>query len=78
MSLMPDCRGMSRRLSEARDSGRPLGPLELFHLWICDVCRRLRSQLDVVGRGARRPPEAGPVLSAEAKLRLRRSLDGAA
>jgi hypothetical protein len=55
-----------------------LGPLELFHLWICDVCRRLRSQLDVVGRGARRPPEAGPVLSAEAKLRLRRSLDGAA
>lgn len=78
MSFLPDCRDMSRRLSEARDSGRALGPRELFHLWICGVCRRLRLQLALVGRAARRPPEDGPALSPEAKERLRRSFGGGA
>jgi hypothetical protein len=73
VSLLPDCRDMSRRLSEALD-GRALGPRERLHLWICDACRRLRFQLALVGRAARRPPESGPELSAEAKARLRRAL----
>ena len=76
MSFIPDCRDMSRRLSEARDAGRALGPRERIHLWMCDVCRRLRAQLELMGRGARRPPESGPALSPEAKERLRRSLRG--
>ena len=50
MSLLPDCRDMSRRISEALDGGRALGPRERLHLWICDVCRRLRAQLALVGR----------------------------
>lgn len=78
MSLLLDCRDMSRRLSDALDDGRALRPRERLHLWICDVCRRLRSQLALVGRSARRPPEGGPALSAEAKERLRRALDGPA
>ena len=76
MSLLPDCRDMSRRLSEIRDSGRALRPRERLHLWVCDVCRRLRFQLALVGRGARRPPEGGPALTPAAKERLRRALGG--
>ena len=76
MSLIPDCRDMSRRLSEELDGGRALGPRERLHLWLCDVCRCLRLQLSLVARGVRRPPEAGPELSREAKERLRRALDG--
>ena len=78
MSLLLDCRDMSRRLSEALDAGRAPGPRERLHLWICGVCRRLRAQLALVGRAARRPPEGGPALSAESKARLRRALDGPA
>ncbi|MFI5349446.1 MAG: zf-HC2 domain-containing protein [Elusimicrobiota bacterium] len=76
MSLLPDCREMSRRLSEASDTGRALSLSERIHLWICDVCRRLLFQLALVGRGARRAPEGGPALSPEAKARLRRALGG--
>jgi hypothetical protein len=76
VSLLPDCRDMSRRLSDARDTGRALGPLERVHLWMCDVCRRLRFQLALVASAARRPPEGGASLSPEAKERLRRSLRG--
>jgi len=72
---MPDCRGMSRGLSEVRDGERRLRIGEHLHLWICDVCRRLRAQLELVGLSARRPPEAGPPLSLQAKERLRRALD---
>ena len=78
MSFLPDCRDMSRRLSDARDTGRALRPRERLHLWLCDACRRLRFQLALVGAAARRPPEAGPALSPEAKARLRRSLGGGA
>ncbi len=76
MSFLPGCRDMSRRLSEALDGGRALGPREHVHLWICDVCRRLRFQLTVIGRAARRPPEEGPALSPQAKDRLRRAFGG--
>ena len=76
MSFLPDCRDMSRVLSEIRDSGRALRPGERVHLWICDVCRRLRFQLAVVARGARRSPQGGPALSPDAAARLRRALGG--
>jgi hypothetical protein len=76
MSFLPDCRDMSRRLSEIRDTGRALRPGERLHLWLCDVCRRLRFQLALIGRGARRPPEGGPALTPQAKERLRRAVDG--
>ena len=76
MRMIPDCRDMSRRLSEALDSGRALRLRELLHLWACDVCRRLRFQLALVGAAARRAPDAGPSLSPGAKERLRRSLGG--
>lgn len=75
MSLLPSCADMSRILSEARDSGRPLGAHARLHLWVCAVCRRLRVQFDVLARAARTAPEGGPSLSAEAKARLRRSLE---
>ena len=74
MSWMPDCRDMSRFLSEARDAGGSLSLSARLHLWICDACRRVRAQFDIVGRAARRSPEGGPSLSREAKERLRRSL----
>jgi len=73
--LLPDCRDMSRRLSEERD-GRALGWRERLHLRLCDVCARLRAQLGVLGRAAAAPPADGPALSPEAKARLRRSLGG--
>ncbi len=75
MSLMPSCVDMSRILSEARDSGRPLGAHARLHLWVCEVCRRLRVQFDVLARAARSAPEAGPGLTEQAKERLRRSLE---
>jgi hypothetical protein len=78
VSLLPDCRDMSRRLSDALDGGRALGARERLHLWICGVCRRLRFQLALVARAARRPPEGGPALTAAAKERLRRALGGPA
>ena len=76
MSLLPTCRDLSRILSEARDTGRPLGAHARLHLWVCEVCRRLRVQFDLVCEAAKKAPEAGPGLSAEAKERLRRTLDG--
>lgn len=74
MSLLPSCRDVSRLLSEARDTGRPLGMHTRLHLAICDVCRRVLAQFEVLGAAARREPAAGPSLSAEAKERLRRAL----
>lgn len=75
MSLLPSCREVSRLLSEALDSGRPLGMHVRIHLSICDVCRRVLAQFELIRRGAARPPEGGPGLSPEAKARLRRSLE---
>ncbi|MDE2490534.1 MAG: anti-sigma factor [Elusimicrobia bacterium] len=74
MKLLPDCRDMSSRLSEARDSGRALTLGERLHLLMCAWCRRFRVQLDVLGLAAARAPEGGPSLSAEAKARIRRAL----
>lgn len=76
MSFLPDCRDMSRVLSELRDSGRAPTARERLHLWVCDVCRRVRAQFGVLGETASRAPEKGPGLSPEAKARLRRALDG--
>ena len=74
MSLLPGCRDLARTLSDARDTGRPLGLRALLHLWICAVCRRLRDQLALLGDLAKKAPEDGPSLSEEAKARLRRTL----
>jgi len=73
VSLLPDCRDMSRRLSDERD-GRALGLRARLHLLFCGVCSRLRSQLAFLGRAARAEPSGGTALSAEAKARLRRAL----
>jgi hypothetical protein len=74
MDWLPDCRDMSRLLSESRDAGGSLSLSARLHLWICDACRRVRAQFGVVGRAAARAPEGGPALSSDAKERLRRAL----
>lgn len=73
MSLLPTCRDVSRLLSEARDSGRPLGLHVRLHLGICDVCKRVRAQFKALGAAVKKEP-AGGILSADAKERLRRAL----
>ena len=75
MSLLPSCRDVSKLLSEALDSDRPLGMHARLHLSICSVCRCVAAQFAWLRHGAARPPEGGPALSAEAKARLKRSLD---
>lgn len=74
MSLLPNCREMSRVMSDARDTGKPLGFGARLHLLICDVCSRLLRQLAVLGDSVRATPASGPALSNEAKERLRRAL----
>ena len=74
MSLLPSCREVSRLLSEALDSGRPLGMHTRIHLSICVVCRRVLAQFALIRHGAARAPETDATLSAEAKARLRRAL----
>jgi hypothetical protein len=77
MSLLPSCRDVSKLLSEARDTGRPLGLHVRLHLSICDVCRRVRAQFALLGAAAGKAPESGPGLSSGARERLRRALRGA-
>lgn len=76
MSLLPSCKEVSRLLSEALDSGRPLGMHARIHLGICEVCRRVHAQFALLRHGAALSPEEGPSLSSEAKARLRRALKG--
>lgn len=75
MSLLPTCRDLSRLLSEARDTGRPLGAHARLHLWVCAACRRLKLQLGLLGDAVKKTPEAGPSLGADAKARLKRALE---
>lgn len=77
MSFLPSCREVSRYLSEALDSGRPLGMHARLHLSLCEACRRALAQFALLRHGAARAagvPESGPSLSDEAKARLRRAL----
>ena len=74
MSLLPSCREVSKLLSQSLDSGRPLGMHVRLHLSICEACRRVRAQFELLRRAAARAPEAGPSLSSDAKARLRRFL----
>jgi hypothetical protein len=74
--FLPDCRDMSRLLSEARDAGGRIGLRMRLHLAICDVCRRVRAQFALLGAAAGNAPESGPALSPGAKERLRRALGG--
>jgi hypothetical protein len=74
VSLLPSCRDVSKLLSQARDTGRPLGMHVRIHLSICDVCRRVLAQFALLGAFARKAPEAGPGLSDAAKDRLRRAI----
>ena len=76
MRLLPSCRDVSVYLSEALDSGRPLGMHVRLHLALCEACRRVLAHFALIRHGAGRAPEAGPSLSAEAKARLRRCLGG--
>lgn len=74
MSLLPSCRDVSRLLSEALDSGRPVGLHVRLHLSVCEVCRRVLKQFGVLRHGAARAHERGPSLSPEAKARIARFL----
>lgn len=74
MSFLPSCREVSKHLSEALDSGRPLGMHVRIHLSICEACRRVLSQFALIRHGAARASETGASLSPEAKARLRRAL----
>ena len=71
MKLLPSCRDVSEYLSEAMDSGRPLGMHVRLHLTLCEACRRVLAQFALIRHGASRVPEAGPSLTPEAKSRLR-------
>jgi len=75
VSFLPSCREVSRRLSEALDSGRPLGMHVRLHLSLCEACRRVLAQFALLRHGAARAPETGPSLSLEAKARLRRAVE---
>lgn len=77
MSVLPTCRDMSARLSEARDSGRGLDPYERLHLWFCFWCRRFRLQLRFLGEVAGLEPKSRHRLSADAKKRLKKALKAA-
>jgi hypothetical protein len=68
----PRCRQITERLSEARDSRRPLSLIERFHLLICGGCTRFWRQIRMLGDAAARSAPAA--LSGEAKERMRRSL----
>lgn len=74
--MIPRCRDISRRVSEQLDGGPRLTPFERLHLLYCLACRRLRRQLELIARAAARVPEAGPRLSEDAKIRMRRRLGG--
>jgi hypothetical protein len=78
-SLMPNCREMSRRSSDALE--REPGLFDRIgarvHLAMCATCRRYRAQLTLLHRTARRwRPEDGSAkrLSPEAKERLKVAL----
>lgn len=75
MSLLPSCVEVSRLLSDSLDSGRHLGMHVRLHLSVCEVCRRVLAQFELIRRAAARAPEEGPALSPEAKARLRRALE---
>lgn len=74
MSLLPSCKEVARLVSDSLDSGRPLGLHAKIHLGVCEVCRRLLAQFELLRRGAASAPDAGPCLTDAAKERLKRSL----
>lgn len=74
MSFLPSCRDVSKHLSAALDSGRPLAMHVRLHLTLCETCRRVLAQFALLRHGAARAGEAGPPLTDEAKARLRRLL----
>lgn len=74
MSLLPSCRDVAKLASDALDAGRPLGLHARLHLGICEACRRVVAQFELLRRAAPRAPEEGPGLTTEAKTRLRRAL----
>jgi hypothetical protein len=80
---MMDCRTASRAQSEMLD--RPLSPSTRAGLWlhllICKWCRRYGKQIRFLREAARDHPDqltgaAPPGLSAEARERIKRSLQG--
>jgi len=75
MSLLPSCRDVARHLSDSLDGGRHLGMHVRLHLSVCEVCRRVLAQFELIRRGAARVPEEGPSLTPESKARLRRALE---
>lgn len=75
MKLLPSCRDVSEYLSQAMDSGRPLGMHVRLHLTLCEACRRVLAQFALIRHGAARAAGGGPSLTPEAKARLRRLLE---
>jgi hypothetical protein len=78
-SLMPGCREMTRRSSDAleREPGLFDRIGARIHLAMCSACRRYRTQLNLLHRTARRwrPENGSPKrLSPEAKERLKAAL----
>jgi hypothetical protein len=67
---------MSQILSASRDAGGGLSLRARLHLLICDVCRRVHAQFEILACAAARAPEGGPSLSPDAMERLRRALPG--
>jgi hypothetical protein len=75
VSLLPNCAEVAKLLSEARDSGRPLGSHARLHLWVCEVCRRLQKQFEVFCRASAACHEKGPCLPDDVKARLKKKLE---
>lgn len=75
MSLLPSCREVAKFLSDSLDGGRHLGMHVRLHLSVCEVCRRVLAQFELIRRAAARAPEEGASLSPEAKARLRRAFE---
>jgi predicted anti-sigma-YlaC factor YlaD len=71
---MPGCAEVSRRLSEARDSGARPSPSVRLHLLICSVCRRVRAQFELIGLLASSAEDPRAFLPEAVKERLRRLL----
>lgn len=73
--MLPSCKDVARLVSEAMDSGRPLGAHARLHMRLCKVCRLLAEHLAFLRKAACRTEDSCPGLSPEAKARLKRSLE---
>lgn len=81
---MLSCKDVTQLLSRSMDASLPIGKRigVRFHLLICRFCERYQRQLLLIREAARRLPgaadhpqgSAGENLSAEARVRIKKSL----